>query len=102
MQVESGVAVRASQVLGVILPRLFNMEILPPKTALVDGYFQKLSPIVTPPPPPKKKTKKQTNNNNKMKNEKKKKRKNRKEKQRHSNNKKCKQHYWNSLISKET
>ena len=78
MQVESGVAVRASQVLGVILPRLFNVEILPPKTALVDGYFQKLSPIVTPPPPQKKQ--KQTNNN-KMKNEKKKKRKNRKEKQ---------------------
>ena len=47
MQVESGVAVRASQVLGVILPRLFNMEILPPKTSLVDGYFQKLSPIET-------------------------------------------------------
>ena len=92
MQVESGVAVRASQVLGVILPRLFNMEILPPKTALVDGYFHKLSPIVTPPPPKKKKNK-QTNNNNKMKNEKKKKRKNRKEKPRHSNNKKCKQHY---------
>ena len=50
MQVESGGAVRASQVLGVILPRLFNMEILPPKTALVDRYFQKLSPIVTPTP----------------------------------------------------
>ena len=32
------------------------MEILPPKTALVDGHFQELSPIVTP-PPQKKKTK---------------------------------------------
>ena len=72
MQVESGGAVRASQVLGVILPRLFNMEILPPKTALVDRYFQKLSPIVTP--TPKKKQTTTTTTKQKMKKKKRKER----------------------------
>ena len=43
------------------------MEILPPKTALVDGHFQDLSPLVKPPPPPppKKNNKKRKTKQNK-------------------------------------
>ena len=51
------------------------MEILPPKTALVDGHFQELSPIVTPPPPKKKTKTKQKQNKTKKEKKKEQKRK---------------------------